>query len=176
MVLLQMQGSRIVDEVETLQFELAAQPVRKTSRIEHAMRVEADSGKPDRGRDVEATTMRDHAGESGQPSPVRVGIDGIAVPAQTQMLEHMEATDRVAASLKSRAQAVQVGLDEADVRVLARRHWTDVDDLDGTETGDVRDESVDSAADIDVPLRSGLVNELRYEQILMEVVATRRTG
>jgi hypothetical protein len=104
--------------------------------------------------------------------PIR--IHGISVPPKPEMLDHMQATQRIRASKKfwRVGQTSQIGLDESDIRMPAPPHGPNIHDIKAAKGCNMGDKSVNSATDINMPNWICLMDQLGNEQILVEIVST----
>ena len=114
----------------------------------------------DRRREVEDPAGLDHAREVLPPLGPAVDVDRISVASETEVLQGMQARERIGAGVPGGVGAVMSRSVEHDV-LGGRRQWPDIDDLDRAERRDVGPEAVDARSDVDVARRPGLVNPAR---------------
>ncbi|OPY92124.1 MAG: hypothetical protein A4E73_01454 [Syntrophaceae bacterium PtaU1.Bin231] len=96
-------------------------------------------------------------------------IDGVAVPAQAEMFEGMQAGDGIAIVPKREMVVHDIGAAEADVGNVEPQ-IADVEDLDLPEGRHMRHEAVDPRADVHVLERPIPEHPLRHQQVLVEIV------
>jgi len=105
-----------------------------------------------------------------KPFEVPVEVHRIAIPAQSEVLDRVQAGERIAARRKGFRRIHEIHLTEPDPR---HRHGqrTDVEHLDLAERRHMRHKPVDTRPHIHVPLRLPSKDAARDQQVLMKVVA-----
>ena len=110
----------------------------------------------------------ENTAQVAEPLQVAVRVDGVAVTPETEMLEGVQAGDRVAVVRQRLVLPHEVDLAKDDIRDPLV-HRTDVEHLDLAKEGDVRHETVDAGPDVDVPAGAALEDAPRHQQVLVEV-------
>ena len=171
-----MQVAAIVNVTESLQGHLRSCQGKNMPRVENTVGVEFYPLRPDWHRQEQPPVRLDHSDQVCERLTVTLRIDRIAVAAQPEVLKGMQAGHRIAARNElGRERLDEVALLKLDIPGRGRQ-WPDIENFNRPEGGDVGNKSVDAGADVDVPAWFKLVNAPGYEQILMEIPASRVAG
>lgn len=170
-----MEISRFIDVVEIREHQSVLGHFDDRAGVEYAMCVELDALSSDGDGEVEDAAGLKELHERLEAADVAFGIDGVAVAAEAEVFEGMEAGEGVAAGAELWRGFHDIELAEGDVGD-GDVEGADIEDFDRTESCDVGDETVDARTDVHVPLGVALEDLASDEEVLVEVVATGRAA
>jgi len=101
-------------------------------------------------------------------------VDPVSIAAQAEMLQSMETGDGIAVINPGKIPIHKVGLAETDVFTGALQ-IPDIQHFDLPKRCHMGHEAVDPGTDVDMPDRVVLKYPTRHQQILMKIMARRRT-
>lgn len=165
-----MEISRFIDVVEIREHQSVLGHFDDRAGVEYAMCVEFDALFSDGDGEVEDAAGLKELHERLEAADVAFGIDGVAVAAEAEVFEGMEAGEGVAAGAEPWRGFHDIELAEGDVGD-GDVERADVEDLDFAEGGDMGDETVDARTDIHVFVGVAFEDFTGDEEVLVEVVA-----
>jgi len=138
--------------------------------VEYPVSVVLDALYSERCRQVKRTTGFQDFCKIAQRDLVTMNIDLVTVSAEPDVLEYVQAGERIAIPVKLCRNVQKIAAVEDYIRNSLRQR-PDVQDFDFTKTGYLRDKTVDPRAKVDMPDGALLKNLLRNVEILMKIVS-----
>ena len=145
--------------------------IEECSDRKHAMGIEFDALRADRHGEIELAALGQHALQIGETFQMALEIDGVAVAAEAEMFERMQARHRIAIALqRGRERRHHIDLLEAHVWNVGGKR-PHVEHFDLAIGRDMGHEPVDARTHIHMQPRRIRENPARHKQVLMEIVA-----
>lgn len=164
----------IIDEGKSIEFKLRANQFHEMAHREYPLGVELDALWTDGCGQIQCASRFQDAMKIAQSEQVPIVIHRVTIASESEVLDGVKTGERIGALKQI------IGEFRHEIRLLERYpgnvvgEWTDIDDIDLSERGDMGHESINASTDIKMTAWPVLVDSSRDQQILVKVMTAGR--